>query len=530
MRIVLVSIYPGDTIAGYLLSSYVLKAYLAHALKDLALEIEVVNFSVDTDTSAICDELRKRQADCIGFSCYVWNIAKIRQVTERLKVQSPVVHVFGGPEISLQAVKPSSDGQRSDFYVIGEGERPLANLIRHLAAPAKDSELPKGVAAHLGGIVHYRENDERIQNLEEIPSVYLSGSLDEKLYAGKQAFLETQRGCIFKCKYCVYHKHLSKVAYYPLSRVFDELEHLIIKKRVFALRIFDAVFTSDLDRAKQIVDHIIKLKSGRHTLLSWIYWEFNYWDVDEEFLALVSELKMRPVILNSSEMPALNRPQHYSEMIKGYTVINCLGVQSFCREALKAMGRASFGFESLRNFMEMVRRHNVVLKIDLILGLPFETFESYFAGLEAFLPFFKDTDHVLNIHRLQILPNSDLAAQCEKYQIEHSSHAPYVVFATNGFSRDRLEHAARLTAVLFRIVNSPLRKQFFEAVEKRNVGCIALVERIYNELKAAPDLAQAGLFKDEAIYDTYWNGAIFKDIPSERLLDILRRPLGLGLS
>lgn len=525
MKLILINLYPVGTIARYLVSSYVLKAYVDKFFEsNKNISLDVLNFSVDAETLEICEEIIKHAPDCVGYSCYIWNIEKILNIVEILKNKANYIHIFGGPEISLHTMQRLPDPTRTNYYVIGEGERKLADLLVYLKNKNADFEIevPKGVAYWNEDEICHKEDTGKITNLDEIPSIYLNGILDDSLYAGQQAFLETQRGCKYKCKYCIYHKHLSTICYYSLQRVFEELDYLIIRKRIFALRIFDAVFASNLTRAKRIVEHLIKIKGNNRILLSWIYWEFNYYDVDEEFIRLVSALGHREKILNTNKISPLDRPQLYSDMIKGYTVINCIGVQSFCKEALRAVGRVGIHVEALRNFMNMAKKHNIVLKIDLILGLPFETFDTYFDGLEFFLPFFRNTDHVLNIHRLQILPGSDLEKECETYGIKYSLKAPHVVFSTQSFSEEKMMYASKLTAVLFRVVNSPLRQYLFDAKEKTGKTFHELIESTFNNIVTSQKFKKTSLLQNECTDDAYWNNDIFWEIPSKWLLDILR--------
>lgn len=529
MKITFINLYSLDTIARYLLSSYILKAYVNKFFTgENNLSINILNFSTLTEVQKISEAIIKDNPDCVGYSCYIWNIEKIFRVIENLKYKndSKVIHILGGPEISLSTIKSSADPTLADYYVIGEGERKLLNLICYLEAKNENCEncdiaFPKGVAYWNNNMLNYLEDTNTIVNLDEIPSIYLSGVIEDRLYARQQAFLETQRGCRYKCKYCVYHKKLPSICYYSEQRIFDELDYLILKKRISALRLFDAIFTSDLKRAKKIVQHLVELKSMEGVRLPWIYWEFTYQNTDEEFIKLIASLKYRGKKLNSDEIPILDRPQHYSDMVKNYTAINSIGVESFNREALKAVGRAKIDRRKFDVFMNIARKYNIVLKMDLILGLPFETFDSFFDGLEFFLPYFKGTDNILNIHRLQILPGSDLENLCESYGITYSLKAPHAVYSTQSFPEEKLTYASKLSAVLFRTLNSPLRGRFFEAKERMSVTFLQLLERIFLGISTSQKLKKIQLIQDDYVEDSYWNDNIYREIPSQWLINFL---------
>lgn len=527
MKLTLVDIYPHDTVARYLLSGYFLKAYLDKHWAGEKLNVEVLNFSENVKVEDLSRKLIENDADFIGYSCYIWNIEKMVEAIKKVKSQKTnSIHILGGPEISLQRIHSLSEPHIANFYVIGEGEKKLFNLLSYLSSKNEGLvvEPPKGIA--------YWENDELkysasscsddIVDLDEIPSIYLSNAIDENLYKKQQVFLETQRGCKFKCKYCVYHKFLPSIKYYSIKRAIQELEYLIVDEQVTALRITDAIFTSDLNRAKEIVKHLKTLKESKDIRLPWIYWEFDYTSIDEEFIALTSSLRYREKILNTDELESLDRPQLYSDMLKDYTVINSIGVESFCDESLMAVGRRRIDIAKFKKFMELARKHNIVVKMDMILGLPFETLQTYFKGLEIILPFLKNTDHILNLHRLQILPGSELEELTDQYQIKYSRSAPHIVYSTNALSEAAITLGLRLSAVLSRIVNSPMRSLFFKAWGHSGENLRSMIEKIYGRICESKELAKSRLVHDKTLYDSYWNDEIYREIPTKFIDNLLR--------
>ncbi len=524
MKLLLINIYPLDNIAKYTISSYMLKVYLdSKVAAEDGLVAEVLNFSAATPTLSICSEIKKHSPNVIGYSSYVWNIEKFIDVIKNLRTEMESVHVLGGPEISMERIATIGGPKVADFYIIGEGEIKLTNLIRYLMSRTAGVErpLPPGIVAWEkdGNTMVYQE-DATIVPLEDIPSLYVTGVLDEKLYKGGQVFIETQRGCKYRCKYCVYHKNLPHVSYYPMRRVLEEIDYLIIQKKVLALRFIDAVFTSDLDRAKLISGHLAVLKE-KGANIPWVYWEFNYESVDDEFLKSVAALKKKEYINNFREALPVDRPQMYSQLLKDYTVVNCMGVQSFNEKSLRAVARHPVNRDLFRSFMEKCRDWNIVLKIDIILGLPFETLESYFEGLEFILPFFRQTDHMLNIHILQVLPGTGIEKLYSDYDMQFSVNAPHCVQSTNGMSREELVLASRITAVLFRIINSPLREVIFMQEEKTGKGYISILRSFVEKILMDEKFANAGLCKDEGVDDIYWNQDVFGDIPTAWLKDNL---------
>jgi radical SAM superfamily enzyme YgiQ (UPF0313 family) len=524
MNIVLVNIYPINTYAWYLLSSYVLKAYLeSNNPEQKNLRVDVLNFSNITSAQRIVHSIVNYSPDVIGYSCYSWNIEKVLDTIEIIREKTQAIQVMGGPEISVEMIYSLKNPQYAHYYVIGEGEESFSRLVNYLYNRdnnISDGEL-KGIAVwdDVKKQLHYQKDFELVE-LDRLPSVYLKGIIDERLYKGGQVYIETQRGCKYKCRYCAYHKNVIGIRYFPLKRVFEEIDFLVIDKKVSALRFLDSIFTSDLNRAKLIVQHLQNLKS-EGVKLPVIYWEYNYNTADAEFLQMVSALKNSRIESVFDSMEPIDKPQIYDELAENYTVINCIGMQTLNYEALKAIGRAGIDTAELNNFMELSKKNNILLKVDMILGLPFETLESYLMGLESLLGYFEFTDHILNIHILQLLPGTDLYKNSSKYGIEYSENAPHYVSATNTMDTVNLSYASKLSAVLFRVVNSPLRKLFYKVRNRLLCSNISLVQKIYDEILSFESFNGIKLVKDTIIDDEYWNHKIFADIPSNWIKDAL---------
>ena len=524
VKMTLINIYPAVTKAHYLLSSYVLKGYLDKYFSNtISLNVEVMNISNKTDPLEISKSIHKREPHIIGFSCYIWNIELVVDTINKLIDVSSFTYILGGPEISLNRIKTLKIRSESAYFVIGEGEKVLLKLLKFIVSYSKrdSASLPDGVAVMKKDAIIFSPNTDKLKDLDEVPSVYLNGVVEDKLYKYQQVFLETQRGCNFKCKYCVYHKDLPLILTYSEERILNEIEFLILEKHVTAIRIIDAVFSNNIDRAKRIALFLNHIKNDNNIRLPWIYWEFTYNCVDDEFFRLISELKCRENILNSKFLKPKDRIQSYGEMLKDYTVVNAVGIQSLRADSLRLVNRPPINIKRLETFFESVKQYNIVLKIDIIIGLPLETFKSYFDGLEYLLQFLKDTDHILNIHCLQILPGSDMEKVAEENGINYSISAPHIIYSTNSFSETELNYASKLSAILFRIVNSPIRAKFYAAKEKSGNTFFSLIESVYNLLIDSIDFSGTYLLRNNLVDDEYWNGNIYKDLPSSWLIDIL---------
>lgn len=68
--------------------------------------IETAEYTINNYTDYIIKDIYKKHPDVLMFSCYLWNISYVYEVSQELKKVLPDTDIWlGGPEVSYDAVK-----------------------------------------------------------------------------------------------------------------------------------------------------------------------------------------------------------------------------------------------------------------------------------------------------------------------------------------------------------------------------------------------------------------------------------------
>lgn len=176
-------------------------------------ELDVRIFREPQDLKAALDA---GAPDVLGLSNYAWNEELSLLFARYAKRRSPAtLTVMGGPNFPLVAsVKESFLRSLTgvDVFVDGptyEGERAFLELLRRHVAEKRSIEgtlaapIPGNhwIDRRTGAFVQGGEVA-RIQDLDEIPSPYLTGLLDPFLATGYFPMMQVARGCPFTCAFC----------------------------------------------------------------------------------------------------------------------------------------------------------------------------------------------------------------------------------------------------------------------------------------------------------------------------------------
>ncbi len=294
--------------------------------------------------------------DIVAFSTYVWNRNYNFTLAQKIKEINPNAFiVFGGPEPPITNPNIFLDVMPfCDVIVRGEGEYIFASLLEKYIKN-EDYSNDAGLLINQNGVCKNNGAGERINELDSVPSPYLTGVFDSILPLEKEwnAVIETNRGCPYKCTFCDWGSlTYSKVKKFNLTRVFHEIEWMS-QNKIGYMDVADANFGIFIERDNMIVDKLIEVQTnnGYPYRTGWS-WAKNQ---QSEVVGIAKKLI---------------KSGHFNN---GLTI----SLQSMDENTLKIIKRSNMGINKINEIFAECRKDGVPLNVELILGLPGETLQTW---------------------------------------------------------------------------------------------------------------------------------------------------------
>jgi hypothetical protein len=332
------------------------------------------------------DDLAAKLAknDMVAFSTYVWNHRYNYALARRIKQINPnVTIVFGGPEPAIENLRLFENEPFMDLVIKMEGEITFKRILEDFDTDY--THIPGLLINSPTGLINTGDCD-RIDDLDQIPSPYLTGVFDQIMRENPEviwnATLETNRGCPYQCTFCDWGSlTYSKVKKFNLTRVYHELEW--IGANCGFVTITDANFGMFIERDNLIVDKLIEVQKRWNQLTSFsMTWAKNQ---KNEVVDIVKKL--------IRESPNFGQ---------GLTV----SVQSMDNDVLENIKRRNLDQHKIDEIFDLCDRNNIPVYTELILGLPGETVATW---KEAFWKIFRAGNHTgINILQAQLLENAEM--------------------------------------------------------------------------------------------------------------------------
>jgi radical SAM superfamily enzyme YgiQ (UPF0313 family) len=205
----------------------------------------------------LLDDILDSHAAVIGFSIVDPNEYISSLVIKALKQKKPNrIVIAGGPGCSSAAQRQyllDASGNAIDYFVLGEGEFSLAELLRLLPSRYQANRIQGVVTA--GDTDNFSTTAQR-PDLDKIAfPTFEEFSLPD--YGQQSLAVMWSRGCVGRCVYCKERALWGKYRIRPLSSIIDELHHHV---RCYAIQnfvIYDSAVNGNPRHLEDICDAII---------------------------------------------------------------------------------------------------------------------------------------------------------------------------------------------------------------------------------------------------------------------------------
>lgn len=358
----------------------------------------LAEFTINQRPEQILPEIFKECPDVIGFSCYIWNFSIVCRLAAELKKVLPQAFIFfGGPEVSYNAAQVL-ERTSADLVVHGEGEETVFRLLQALESKAPLQSIP-GITCWVEGSISENPDMPPI-SMDDLPFVYHNMTeLEHKII-----YFESSRGCPFSCQYCLScNDH--NVRFMSLPKVFRALDFFLSQK-VRQVKFVDRTFNCDKQYAMSIWQYLAEHDNG----ITNFHFEIAAELLDGEILSFLKTVR---------------RGQFQFE----------IGVQSTYPPTLKAIRRIT-KLSLLRHIVgELKQGDNIHLHLDLIIGLPLESYEQF---QQSFNDVYSLSPDQLQVGFLKLLKGSGLYETASQYGIVCSEFPPYEVLYTRELPYEKL--------------------------------------------------------------------------------------------
>ncbi len=339
---------------------------------------------------AILQFLLSAQPDLVGMSCYEWNVERSLYLAKQLRALLPsCTIVLGGPEIT-----PDNDFllcyRDFDIGVVGEGEEVWKTMLQSFPDVP---QTPGLLLPEKNGQWHFTGYLPPRTSLDDIPSPFLSGVLDTHLKG--VLWLETVRGCLYRCAYCYYHKQSPGLRTFPIERLLKEVKHAWdrgLQEIVF----LDPCF-SKRPHLEDLLDGVGSINHDRRLRL---HGECNVEGIDSQ----VAEKMARA----------------------GFSQLE-VGLQSVKRKTLRNIHR-SFQPQRFLKAVRFLQNCGIEVMVDIIAGLPGDQLSDICRSLDWVLN--HDAYDTLMLYPLSLIPSTELRRQAKKWGLIAMPHPPYLVTRT----------------------------------------------------------------------------------------------------
>ncbi len=464
-----------------------------HALSDSEIDsnfdLSIAAFDMDDSNELILKMIWEKRPTILSLSCYVWNIQRNLDLCRRLKLVLPDVKIIlGGPEVcDYEFIFKRNPF--IDMIVKGEGEETFKQILRSLQDNNRNIKGIAGLCISDNGSIIENESRPPL-DLADLPSPYTKEFIDE---LSGLILYGTSRGCSSRCKYCSWC--YSPRRYFPIEQVESELKNILSNKNIKCIWFSDSEIDLRDERTKQILKYIRDNNKYNTKMVAF----FNFLGVDEESLRLCKDA-------NFNEFPII-------------------GLQSSKQKTLDIAGRKWFKIKELEKSLPLVRKYFPSVYLDLIHGLPGDSYYDFKQTLRWCL---MNGIRNINFHRLMLTPGTEFSRNSKKYGFTFDKDVPHFSYSSDTYSYCDIVKMGTL-ADNFTVLMSVLKPEDYEFFKSNKIDLLETMEKIHESFPDWEDyfsrLCEFGIenIKSEVIelMKTYFRNVVKSDKLYGEILKLL---------
>ena len=358
-------------------------------------DIDIYEYTIKDDLDKIIEDIENYSPDVLGLSIYIWNITIFKKILQKISLTNTKI-IIGGPEVTYE----SSDFLKKypvDFIVKGEGELVFNELLHALDSNQEYHSISNLIYLKENKIVHTPMIE--ISDLDKLKQPYF---FEEDLIhiPNKISYIETSRGCPYKCSYCLSSLE-KKVRFFNMEKVKETILYLM-NHGSKTIKFLDRTFNAN-KKTLELFNFIIKNNNQK----------------------TVFQFEITGDVLDTKIIEYLN-----SHAPKGLFRFE-IGIQSTNPETNLLVDRFQNTKKLFENITLIQEKGIIDLHLDLIAGLPKE-------DLNSFIKTFNDVYNLgakeLQLGFLKMLKGTKIRREASLYKYVYNEEAPYEIISNGSLS------------------------------------------------------------------------------------------------
>lgn len=415
-------------------SKYIHPSVALYQLKaNTSYDCKIIEFTIKDSVphmlEKIYNELDSGQYNMFAGSVYLWNISIYLNILPTIKSKySSLKIALGGPEVSYDAAYYLTNFSYIDYILYSEGEESFNLLLTHL-----DHKIDIKDVSNL----YYNDQNNEVEftyfKLPDLTKINLA-TLDIPDYEHRIIYLESSRGCPYKCSYCTASLD-NNLRFFPLDKV-KEILLVLMQRKVKIIKFLDRTFNAN-----------IKIMNDLLTF------------IDENNICTVFQFEVVGETIKKETIEKI------SSLNKKYLRFE-IGIQSTNSNVNKAVNRIQNMQKLEENIYLLNQTNKVDLHLDLIAGLPYETKETF---IDSFNRAFSFKGKELQLGFLKFLRGTKMLDMVDEHEYIYSDSAPYEIIQNKYMSKSDLDEIRCVEKSLNRYYNDCIIPRVFEYLFNSNI-------------------------------------------------------------